>query len=252
MLHRYHASTNLLEVQAELTEGHTSTVGAITIPQNDTNIMASGDWDGGVCIWKITPTSDTEPTKRRKSSQSTKVVTATNCKPVTTMPDAHGGQISGAAWKQDSLVTGSWDHSIKVWNVERQDCLLSLNGSRVVSCLALSSHSSDVVATGHPDCTVRLWDVRTDGAQETSLVSDSSLKPSHKAWVSGVQWSPINPYLLASTSYDGTLKLWDIRSSVPLHTVRTQAKGQKNLCLAYGDQVIYTGGTDCIVKQYLS
>ena len=30
---------------------------------------------------------------------------------------------------------------------------------------------------------------------------------SHKSWVSGVQWSPTDPFVLATTSHDGTLKV---------------------------------------------
>jgi ribosome biogenesis protein YTM1 len=74
---------------------------------------------------------------------------------------------------------------------------------------------------------------------------------SHKSWVSAIQWSPIDPFVLATTSHDGTLKVWDIRSSLPLHTVKaTMNKGDKSLCLAFGDGIIYSGGSDCVVKKF--
>ena len=74
---------------------------------------------------------------------------------------------------------------------------------------------------------------------------------SHKSWVSAIQWSPVDPFVLATTSHDGTLKVWDIRSSLPLHTVKaTTNKGDKSLCLAFGDGIIYSGGSDCVVKKF--
>lgn len=74
---------------------------------------------------------------------------------------------------------------------------------------------------------------------------------SHKAWVSDVQWSPTDPYVLASNSHDGTLKLWDIRSSIPLHTILAVGKkGEKALCLSFGDECIYSGGSDCVVNKF--
>ena len=175
------------------------------------------------------------------------------------------------------VITGSWDHSIKVWDIEEQDCIVTLNGSRVISCLDTSYYTTNVVATGHPDCTIRLWDTRASiNGNSTAtnkevgslqqVVSDNIFRPSHKAWVSAIQWSKYNPYHLASTSHDGTIKLWDIRSSLPLHTVKVfgKTKSDKNnnnksgtrhkgMALAYGDitnGMIFGGGTDCLVHQY--
>jgi ribosome biogenesis protein YTM1 len=74
---------------------------------------------------------------------------------------------------------------------------------------------------------------------------------SHKSWVSDVQWCHTDPYVLASNSHDGTLKVWDIRSSVPLHTVMAVSKkGEKALCLAFGDGYVYSGGSDCVVNRF--
>lgn len=177
------------------------------------------------------------------------------------------------------MVTGSWDHSIKVWNMERQDCLLSLNSSRVVGCLDTSPHSPGICVTGHPDCSLRLWDVRVnamvmavsqqnkekknenDAAASNILISENIFRPSHKAWISSVQWSHHDPYQLYTASHDGTFKLWDIRSSTPLHTVRVWPSNHdknnnqdKLLCLATtmgtNTNTIFVGGTTCIVEQF--
>ena len=249
--HRFNGKS--LVLQSTYKEGHTSSIGCVDI--NPTNQrLVSGDWDGGLCVWNTQQASEGSseegPTKKSKSAAGKAQATATVVKPLT-MFSAHSSQVSGVAWMADGhhVVTGSWDHSVKVWSVEAQDCLLTLNGSRVVSCLDLSPHS-EVVATGHPDCTIRLWDIRTNSTDAGSLVSDSTLKPSHKAWVSAVKWSPTNPYILSSASHDGTLKIWDIRSSLPLHTVRTHSKDEKSLSMVYGEGVMYMAGTDCIVKQY--
>merc|ERR1712003_419409 len=89
------------------------------------------------------------------------------------------------------------------------------------------------------------------GSGSSSTGIDKSLRQSHKSWVSGVRWSPTDPFVLASTSHDGTLKVWDIRSSIPLHTIRAvNKKGEKALCLAFGDGILYSGGSDCVVKQF--
>lgn len=285
---------------ASCTGGHSATIGCVDLfvhPQSNQKLLASGDWDGAICVWDLTrpllPEEDEEPTvkKSKIASTATTITTGkatTNHKPQQRHPTltpkislrAHSSKVSGVSWgnyekyHSDSdhpssmrlLITGSWDHSLKVWDVERQDCVLTLNGSRVVTCLDTSYHSSAIVATGHPDCTVRLWDTRTSNDSNDSssslLVSDNTFRPSHKQWVSAVQWSGQNPYHLASTSHDGTVKLWDIRSSLPLHTVRafgTAKAPQKGLSLAYADTtttesggsfLLFAGGSDGIVKQF--
>jgi ribosome biogenesis protein YTM1 len=73
---------------------------------------------------------------------------------------------------------------------------------------------------------------------------------SHKSWVSSVQWSPSNPFVLASASHDSTIKLWDIRSSLPLYTITAHSKGSKSLCLALTNDRIFSGGSDCDIKVF--
>ena len=252
--------------------------------------VVSGDWDGGVFVWRYNTSEDESgdgeengpSTKKRKESATksanshdqTRATPPSRLTPTISL-QAHNSKVSGlsffggASTKTDigdRVITCSWDHSIKVWDMERQDCLTTLNTSRVVGCLDSSPHSPGICATGHPDCGLRLWDVRVDtqtASTSTSiLVSDNVFRPSHKAWISQVQWSRKDPYQIYSCSHDGTLKIWDIRSALPLHTVRVlEASSSLNdaafnqdklFALAtQGSDTIYTGGTTCIVEQFL-
>ena len=53
----------------------------------------------------------------------------------------------------------------------------------------------------------------------------------HTAWVSSVAWQPGSSSVLVSSSYDGSLHVWDIRSSTPLH--KLAAHGDKALSVAW-------------------
>jgi len=230
-------------------------------------ILASGDWDGSLCLWKVPRHVDgtsmesyskrggVSSKKRLKVDQKSTIAECSATVSPVAKWDSHTASVSGIVWGvrgdngKKHLITSSWDHSCKVWDVERQECALTLNGSRVVSALGRCINS-DIIATGHPDCTVRLWDMRVGSNASGTMVSENSLKPSHRAWVSALQWSPVEPHVLATTSHDGTLKIFDIRSSLPLHSVRVQKMGDKGLCLAYSPAAIFCGGTDCLVNAY--
>lgn len=259
LTHVYEEGGSPLALHAVYSGGHSSSINSVSLLNSKDGIsMASGDWDGGLCVWNV-PTSqddtDAVPThkgKKRKGSSS-KPHSKREIKEVspTYYFKAHSNNISGISWSHDTpnaLITCSWDHSIKSWDVESQNNVLTLNGSKVVTCLG-RCHNSDIVATGHPDCSVRLWDMRNSNKNDGN-VFDGTLRPSHKSWISAVQWSPTDPFVLASASHDGSLKVWDIRSSLPLYTVKAHAKGSKALCLSFADGVIFSGGSDCLVKRF--
>eukprot|EP00577_Skeletonema_sp_RCC1716_P010778 CAMPEP_0113415006 /NCGR_PEP_ID=MMETSP0013_2-20120614/24330_1 /TAXON_ID=2843 ORGANISM="Skeletonema costatum, Strain 1716" /NCGR_SAMPLE_ID=MMETSP0013_2 /ASSEMBLY_ACC=CAM_ASM_000158 /LENGTH=501 /DNA_ID=CAMNT_0000301921 /DNA_START=125 /DNA_END=1630 /DNA_ORIENTATION=+ /assembly_acc=CAM_ASM_000158 len=279
--HAYNSKKGELSLHAVYSGGHGNSISSVALAAGGSGggdgkqIMASGDWDGGLAIWNVPGSSSSndnvggdangkKSSKKRKDNNSNSTSssiegTIQEVQPIQSVR-AHSSNISGLAWGYNSssssslpstLLTGSWDHGLKVYDVSRMDCILALNGSRVVTSLSRCSNS-DVVATGSPDCTVRLWDMRTNGEGGSgSQIADKTLRQSHKSWVSAIQWSPTDPFVLATTSHDGTLKVWDIRSSLPLHTVKATAnKGDKSLCLAFGDGFIYSGGSDCVVKKF--
>jgi ribosome biogenesis protein YTM1 len=181
-----------LELHAVYSGGHTNSISSVALlnnANNGTTILASGDWDGGLAIWSVPTTTTTDGAndevaathnKKRKGATNTHPA-ATNTlihevKPINSIK-AHSSNISGLVFGYDghnapsstsssptTLLTGSWDHGLKVYDIERMDCILALNGSRVVTSLCRCPNSN-VVATSSPDCTVRLWDMRTNNGE---------------------------------------------------------------------------------------
>ena len=57
---------------------------------------------------------------------------------------------------------------------------------------------------------------------------------SHSHWVTDLAWHPTSPHQLLSASYDKTVKQWDVRAAVPLHTLT-----------AHTDKVSYMAQLGC-------
>lgn len=79
-------------------------------------------------------------------------------------------------------------------------------------------------------------------------VQNQKLYASHADWISAVAWHPSSEHHLASASYDKTLKLWDLRAAVPLHTL--QGHTDKVLCVAWAGADLVSGSADCTVRTY--
>jgi len=64
-----------------------------------------------------------------------------------------------ATLANDEVASGSWDHTIKVWNAVTGKIRLSLTGhSDAVSCLVVLGESE--MASGSWDETIKVWDVK--------------------------------------------------------------------------------------------
>ncbi|KAL8741859.1 MAG: hypothetical protein Q9190_005583 [Brigantiaea leucoxantha] len=105
-----------------------------------------------------------------------------------------------------AFLSSSYDHKIKIYATETMAVSGTFDIGSVVYSHAMSpiaDHLLVACAAQHP--TVRLVDLRS-GANAHSLAG-------HHGTLLSVAWSPTHEHILASTSSDGTVRLWDIRRS---------------------------------------
>lgn len=100
------------------------------------------------------------------------------------------------------LVSGSWDGTMKLWDVASGRELRTLAGHGWGIYKAFFSPDGRRLASSSRDATVKLWDVRT--GRETLTINADRLA------VKSVAWSP-DGRLLASSGNDGVVRLWDSR-----------------------------------------
>ena len=170
------------------------------------------------------------------------------------------------------LASASWDHTIKIWDVNTGKLLRTLQGHQDLVLSIAFSPNGLLLASGSADKTIKLWDVNTgeslqtlkegtwisslafspDGQKLAAEGDDYSIKLlklssgsllqtfiGHENVINSVKFSP-DGLFLAAGSADGNIKLWAVNSGHLLQTFRGHeilsiAFSPDGLLLASGD-----------------
>eukprot|EP00124_Ichthyophonus_hoferi_P002712 Ihof_evm6s197 gene=Ihof_evmTU6s197 len=97
------------------------------------------------------------------------------------------------------LFSGSFDHTIKIWDVNTGECTRTLNGH--IGGIGCLRYNKGLLVSGSSDTTLRVWNVAS-GKCEMVLQG-------HEAEVAGLYH---DGHTLMSTSLDHTLRVWDLRT----------------------------------------
>ena len=166
------------------------------LPTSSSLVLASGDKQGNVSIWRC-------PRSRDDTDESSMI----------SIPNLHAEYISGLHWQGKSLITTSYDSSqpIRMLDVEAGVFALhSLGGEVEIS--AASAPSSDVLYLGTNEGGLLGYDIRSSSVtRPISLV--------HQKRLNSVEVDSSGSYLLTSSS-DTTANVFDLRAlDQPMHTI---------------------------------
>lgn len=105
-----------------------------------------------------------------------------------------------------TLVSGSDDCTIKIWDPRKRNAVHTLNNQYQVTAVCFND-TGEYVISGGIDNDIKVWDFR-----QNNIVYTLS---GHSDTVTGVSLSPDGSYVL-SNSMDNTMRIWDIRPYAPV------------------------------------
>jgi WD40 repeat protein/transcriptional regulator with XRE-family HTH domain len=122
---------------------------------------------------------------------------------------AHSAAVQALSISPDEqvLATGSWDGTLKLWNLESGALLWMGQHSSSVQRLAFTPDGR-TLASGGDDAVIHLWEVST-GTHLQTLSGQSSP-------VYALAWSP-DGNLLTSGNFDGNMYLWEMQGRQAAH-----------------------------------
>jgi ribosome biogenesis protein YTM1 len=207
-----------------LCKGHNSSIEALDSHPLDNSWFASGAYDGELILWRLNNLEtlhESEGIAIEGTRKKIKVSPIKELKPFN-KNKLHHDKISEIIWqKPESLITGSFDHSIKVFDIEKsQESASFLCRDTAVTGLGILGKT---LISGHEDGYIKLWDFRDKTAKK--------LLKSHGIWISKVRPLENNETIFASAGYDKNVKIWDIRSEFPLFSLKSH--NDKVFCLEW-------------------
>jgi WD40 repeat protein len=152
---------------------------------------------------------------------------------------AHTDTTSTLAFSPDErlLASGSWDDSLKLWDLERGTLLWERLTSNI-NCVAFAPDGS-LLANGGDDGLIQIWHVTSATLMQT-LASKGGA-------VHALAWSP-DGKLLASSGFDGRIRMWEIQSGVCLQKLEAHSNWVTGLAFAPNGSKLASASWDRTVR----
>lgn len=188
--------------------------------------IASGSSNGTIKVWPLTTNGASV-----KVSEAKELVSV-------------GAQINTLAFHPTNsqiLVSGDHDGVIQVWDLSKEEPILTLDGD-IDRILGLSiSRDGKYVASGSYDKIIQIWDLES-GAMVQTLEG-------HDFVVADVAFSP-DGNTLASSSYDESIKMWDWTNAKELCTLSGHSGFVYTVAFANEGNALVSGGYDGTVRTW--
>ncbi|NCQ97801.1 MAG: hypothetical protein GPJ11_00005, partial [Microcystis aeruginosa L211-101] len=155
--------------------------------------------------------------------------------------EGHDSLVNSVNFSPDgkTLVSGSWDKTIKLWNVETGQEIRTLKGHDNYVTSVNFSPDGKTLVSGSWDKTIKLWNVKT--GQEIRTLKG------HYALVSSVNFSP-DGKTLVSGSNDYTIKLWNVETGQEIRTLKGHDSFVQSVNFSPDGKTLVSGSADNTIK----
>lgn len=168
-----------------------SPINCLDFDKTESRFLLSGGSDATIKVWKV-------GTRR-----------ATTVGSITKATGGHSFGITGVQWwpfDQGMFLSSSYDTTVRVWDSNTLEEAFMFELGSKVNCFDISpTGEHSLIATGAESTHIRVLDLRTTSAAHTLS--------GHNGTILSCKWSPVNPYMLATGSSEGEVRLWDIRKT---------------------------------------
>ncbi|KAI8811357.1 quinon protein alcohol dehydrogenase-like superfamily [Cladochytrium replicatum] len=131
------------------------------------------------------------------------------------------------------LITGSYDHTVRIWNLNTGACEKVLTGHRgIVNALQFDETK---LVTGSSDCTIKIWSLRTFACVRTL-----------EGHASGVRCLNFDERRIATGSAEGHIYIWDF-STAKRNLLRGHGEAVNKIQM-YGGQYLFSCSDDSDIR----
>lgn len=153
----------------------------------------------------------------------------------------HTRFVASVAFTPDGqrLATGSWDGTIKFWQVDKGEQLFTLNAHELPITSIAFSPDGKVLASGSDDCTIKLWDVGTRRLAHTLR--------GHNSYVMALAFSPDGRWLASGSAY-GSIRIWDVAKAKEARILEAHEMATQSVAFSPDGRLLASAGRKGAVK----
>jgi WD40 repeat protein/tRNA A-37 threonylcarbamoyl transferase component Bud32 len=155
--------------------------------------------------------------------------------------EGHNEFINSVCFSPDgkTALSGSYDKTIKLWNVETGICIRTFEGhNKSIQSVCFSPDGKTVLSSSWDD-TIKLWDAEIGICIQTF--------EGHISGIKSVCFSPDGKTVL-SGKYDKTIKLWDVKTGICIRTFEGHNDYIWSVCFNPDGKTALSGSVDKTIK----